>query len=53
VTSRNVSKHMIIENENINPYVSSGDVKWYIWNAWPDKCSSGTPTISSCCLGSL
>ena len=40
------------KTENVHCYVWSGDVKWYIWNAWPDKCSSGTPTISSCRWGS-
>lgn len=39
-------------NVDVCYYVWSGDVRWYIWNAWPDKCSSGTPTISICCLGS-
>ena len=41
-----------IKTKHREPYVWSGDVKWYKWNAWPDRCSSGTPTISSCCSGS-
>lgn len=33
-------------------YVPSGDFRRYVWNAWLDKYASGTPTISTCVLGS-